>query len=102
MSQNEDGLEKKIQGFVEKMGVWMFLALVSMCIFQFNVIEKRISATERAVGRLHDGKVSKVELKEVQESFLRETQLLRQDVRDGFSVLRNDMNRRDAVSPKPR
>jgi uncharacterized protein YukE len=78
------------------------LALISLAAFTYqgdktNIntsianAEKGIAANQRAISRLQEGKVSREEFKNVQEQWIRETQGLRQDLRDLASVLRVDV-----------
>jgi hypothetical protein len=88
------GIEKRVQGLFDKVGVWMFLALVSLCIFQFQGLEKRVQSTELAVSGLQEGKVSRAELKDVQQSILRELSGSRNDFKNSIDTFRNDMGAR--------
>ena len=92
----------KLQGLIEKFGGWAALALVALVGYMYqgdrvntqNAIaaaEKGIAANARAINRLQEGKVSREEFKNVQEQWIRETQGLRQDIRDLASVLRVDV-----------
>lgn len=83
----------KLQQLIEKFGGWAAIALVSLAAFtyqgdkavtqqQIAAIEKNVASTNRSIARLQEGKVSKEELKNVQESWIRETAGLRQDIRD--------------------
>ena len=85
--------EGKLQQLIEKFGGWAAIALISLAAFTYNgdkantqaqiaSIEKNIATTNRAIARLQEGKVSKEELKNVQEQWIRETTGLRQDIRD--------------------
>ena len=96
---NESG---KLQGLIEKFGGWVGLALISLAAFTYQGdrattqasivrLEKSIEANVRATNRLQEGKVSREEFKSVQEQWIRETQGLRQDVRDLAQVLRVDV-----------
>jgi hypothetical protein len=85
--------EGKLQQLIEKFGGWAAIALISLAATMYNgdkastearfaSVEKEVATNRRAIGRLQEGKVSKEELKNVQESWIRETAGLRQDIRD--------------------
>jgi hypothetical protein len=85
--------EGKLQQLIEKFGGWAAIALVTLACFTYQgdrantqsqiiAIETNLKTTNRAISRLQEGKVSKEELKNVQESWIRETAGLRQDIRD--------------------
>lgn len=99
-SQQENG---KLTQLIEKFGGWAAVAMITMAAWFYNTQQvenlRRYDAitaitTEhtRAISRLQDSKASRAELKELQESFLRETQGLRQDFKEGFSILRADIS----------
>lgn len=101
MSSPSTGSDK-LQGLIEKFGGWAVLALVALVGYMYQVdrvntqnaiasTEKSIAANTRAISRLQEGKVSREEFKNVQEQWIRETQGLRQDIRDLASVLRVDV-----------
>lgn len=92
----------KLQTLIEKWGGWAAVALITLLGYMYqgdrantqNAIqsaEKGIAANARAINRLQEGKVSREEFKNVQEQWIRETQGLRQDIRDLASVLRVDV-----------
>lgn len=96
---NETG---KLQQLIEKFGGWAGLAIVSLVVFMYQGdkaitsaaiagLEKNIAANQQAIDRLQEGKVSREEFKSVQEQWIRETQGLRQDIRDLAQVLRVDL-----------
>ncbi|MNC18469.1 hypothetical protein D3C75_663700 [compost metagenome] len=98
----------KLQDLIEKFGGWAGIALVSLAAFMYqgdkaNIqasvanAEKGIAANQRAISRLQEGKVSREEFKSVQEQWIRETQGLRQDIRELTGALRVDLN-----APKPK
>lgn len=94
--------ESKLQELIQKFGGWAGVSLVVLTCFMYQTdrqntqnaiagLEKNISANQRAISRLQEGKVSREEFKNVQEQWIRETQGLRQDIRDLASVLRVDV-----------
>lgn len=94
----------KLQDLIEKFGGWAGLALVSLAAFMYqgdktntmNAIaglEKNIESNQRAISRLQEGKVSREEFKSVQEQWIRETQGLRQDIRELTGALRVDVKK---------
>lgn len=98
---NNDG--GKLQGLIEKFGGFAGLALISLTAFIYQgdktntqaaiaTLEKNITYNQRAIGRLQEGKVSREEFKSVQEQWIRETQGLRQDIRELTGALRVDLN----------
>lgn len=100
-TRNEGG---KLQELIEKFGGWAAAALVTLAAVMYqgdksstdqrinstvvateqrlSSLDKEININRRAIARLQEGKVSKEELKNVQESWIRETQGLREDIRD--------------------
>lgn len=94
--------EGKLQGLIEKFGGWAFMIILTMGVYMYqgdkaNMQENqaatnaRVTSTERAIGRLQDGKASREELKNSQEASLRELQGLRADMKDLMATMRNDM-----------
>lgn len=94
--------ESKLQDLIQKFGGFAGVALISLTAFMYQAdrtntqnaiasVEKNIAANQRAISRLQEGKVSREEFKNVQEQWIRETQGLRQDLRDLASVLRIDV-----------
>lgn len=97
--QNETS---KLQDLIERFGGWAGIALVSLAAFMYqgdkantqnalDALEKNIATNQRAISRLQEGKVSREEFKSVQEQWIRETQGLRQDIRDLTGALRIDV-----------
>jgi hypothetical protein len=98
--------DNKLQALIEKFGGWTAVALLSLVVYsyqsgqaenqaKFDQINARFTVSEKAINRLSEGKASRAELKELQESFLRETAGLRQDMREGFAVIRSDIAARN-------
>lgn len=94
--------ENKLQDLIQKFGGFAGVALISLTAFMYQAdrtntqsaiagLEKNIAANQRAISRLQEGKVSREEFKNVQEQWIRETQGLRQDIRDLAGVLRVDV-----------
>lgn len=92
----------KLQVIIEKWGGWAAVSLIALVAYMYQgdrvntqnsiaAAEKGIAANARAINRLQEGKVSREEFKNVQEQWIRETQGLRQDLRDLASVLRVDV-----------
>ena len=92
----------KLDQMIGKFGGWAAIAIVSMLVWFYNTgqqenmrrydtVQATVQDHTRAIGKLQDSKASRAELKELQESFLRETQGLRQDFKEGFSILRSDI-----------
>lgn len=92
----------KLQGMIERFGGWAALALITLIGYMYqgdrvntqqaiSANEKGIAANSRAINRLQEGKVSREEFKNTQEAWIRETQGLRQDVRDLTNSLRMDL-----------
>lgn len=95
--------ESKLQELIAKFGGWAGIALVSLSAFMYQGdkantqsamtgLEKSIASTQREISRLQEGKVSREEFKSVQEQWIRETQGLRQDIRELTGALRVDLN----------
>lgn len=101
----------KLSILIEKFGGWAIVAIISMLVWFYNTgqqenirryeqVTVKVQENTRAIGKLQDSKASRAELKELQESFLRETQGLRQDFKEGFSILRSDIAvRREYQNP---
>lgn len=94
--------DNKLQELIEKFGGWAAIALISVIGFMYQGdrantqstitgLEKGIATNQRAIARLQEGKVSREEFKSVQEQWIRETQGLRQDIRDLAGALRVDV-----------
>jgi uncharacterized protein YukE len=94
--------DNKLQELIQKFGGFAGIALISLTAFMYQAdrastkneiagLEKNIAANQRAIGRLQEGKVSREEFKNVQEQWIRETQGLRQDLRDLANALRIDV-----------
>lgn len=106
-NQANDG--SKLQELIWKFGGWAVLALISVVGVMYTndrqntanelaTLEKSITATQRAISRLQEGKVSREEFRSVQEQWIRETQGMRQetqgmrqDIRELTSALRIDI-----------
>lgn len=100
MSNPNEG--SKLQELIEKFGGWACIALLTLVgvIYtndrqntanELAALEKSIAATQRAIGRLQEGKVSREEFRSVQEQWIRETQGMRQDIRELTGALRVDV-----------
>lgn len=92
----------KLQQLIEKFGGWAFIAILTMGVYMYQgdkanmqesmaAVNARVTSSERAIGRLQDGKASREELKNSQEASLRELQGLRADMKDLMSTMRSDM-----------
>lgn len=100
---NQTGSDNgKLQGLIEKFGGWAALSLFTLIGVMYQgdrantqaaiaSLEKSIESNGRAISRLNEGKVSREEFKNVQEQWIRETQGLRQDIRDVMDTLRVDI-----------
>lgn len=93
----------KLQMMIERFGGWTAGALLMLVIYMYQGdraatqaaianVEKGVATNVRAISRLQEGKVSREEFKTMQEQLIRETQGLRQDVRDLAGALRIDVN----------
>lgn len=92
----------KLNELIEKFGGWAAISLIAVIGYMYQGdrantqaaiagVEKNIDSTQKAISRLQEGKVSREEFKNVQEQWIRETQGLRQDIRDLASALRVDV-----------
>lgn len=92
----------KIHELIEKFGGWTALVLVALICYMYQGdraatansiagLEKNIEANQTAISRLQEGKVSREEFRSVQEQWIRETQGIRQDIRDLTIALRIDV-----------
>lgn len=92
----------KLQGLIDKFGGWAAGSLIILLGYMYQgdrtntqqsiaAAEKGIASNARAINRLQEGKVSREEFKTIQEQWIRETQGMRQDIRDLASVLRVDV-----------
>lgn len=92
----------KLQLLIEKFGGWAFMVILTMGVYMYQgdkssmqesmaAVNVRVTTSERAIGRLQDGKASREELKSSQEASLRELQGLRADMKDLMTTMRNDM-----------
>ena len=103
MTQDNPHGNGKLNQLIEKFGGWAAITMIGMAAWFYNTgqaenlrrYDSVVAITTehtRAISRLQDSKASRAELKELQESFLRETQGLRQDFKEGFSILRADIS----------
>lgn len=103
MTQDNPQVNGKLNQLIEKFGGWAAVTMIAMAAWFYNTgqaenlrrYDSVVAITTehtRAISRLQDSKASRAELKELQESFLRETQGLRQDFKEGFSILRADIS----------
>lgn len=101
MSNPSTGSDR-LQGLIERFGGWAAGALIMLLGYMYqgdrtntqqsiSSAEKSIAANSSAINRLQEGKVSREEFKNTQEAWIRETQGLRQDVRDLTNSLRMDL-----------
>lgn len=101
MSNPSTGSDK-LQGLIERFGGWAAVSLIALLGYMYQgdrvntqqaiaSNEKSIASNTRAINRLQEGKVSREEFKNTQEAWIRETQGLRQDVRDLTNSLRMDL-----------
>lgn len=99
---DQKGSSNKLQDLIERFGGWATLALLTLVCYMYQAdrvqiqnaienVEKSVAVNVRAINRLQEGKVSREEFKNVQEAWIRETQGLRQDVRDLTNSLRLDL-----------
>jgi hypothetical protein len=99
---DQKGSNNKLQDLIERFGGWATLALLTLVCYMYQAdrvqmqnaienVEKSVAVNVRAINRLQEGKVSREEFKNVQEAWIRETQGLRQDVRDLTNSLRLDL-----------
>jgi len=112
MTQDNPQVNGKLNQLIEKFGGWAAVTMIAMAAWFYNTgqaenlirYDSVVAITTehtRAISRLQDSKASRAELKELQESFLRETQGLRQDFKEGFSILRADISvRREYATGK--
>jgi len=100
-----DSETSKINLLIEKFGGWAAVTLIVLVSFMYQQdrasmkaelasTNARIVSAERSIGRLQEGKASRAELKELQESFLREIVGTRQDMKEGFQIIRSDIAQR--------
>lgn len=100
MSEKENS---RLQDLINRFGGWAAFALLSLVAYMYQgdraatqaaiaSVEKGVATNVRAINRLQEGKVSREEFKNMQEQLIRETQGLRQDVRDLAGALRIDVN----------
>lgn len=99
---SERGSDNKVQMLIEKFGGWTSMCLLALLCYMYQgdrantqaaiaSVEKGVAVNVRAISRLQEGKVSREEFKSVQEQWIRETQGLRQDIRDLTNSLRVDV-----------
>lgn len=92
----------KLQTMIEKFGGWAAATLIALIGYMYqgdrantqsaiSSVERGITLNTRAISRLQEGKVSREEFKTVQEQWIRETQGLRQDIRELTGALRIDI-----------
>lgn len=104
MSANSSN-DGKLQQLIEKGGGWAAMALVSLltvmytndkAALQMQLVDlnKQVVMQSKQINRLQEGKASRAELKEMGEAFTREVQNTRQDIKDQFSTLRQDIIQR--------
>lgn len=95
----------KLQELIEKWGAKSAALLVVLCAFIYQqdraalisdnkALSARVSASERAIGRLQEGKASREELKAAMDSIKADNQRGRDDFKDVVQTLRNDLVQR--------
>lgn len=95
----------KLQELMEKWGAKSAGLLVVLCAFIYQqdrssliadnkALGARVSASERAIGRLQEGKASREELKAAMDSIKADNQRGRDDFKDIINTMRNDLVQR--------
>lgn len=97
--------DNKLQMLVEKWGAYAAALLLALCGFIYQqdraqlmqdnaALSARVGASERAIGRLQEGKASREELKAAIDSIRSDNQRGRDDFKDVVTTLRNDLVQR--------
>lgn len=95
----------KLQELIEKWGSKSAGLLLFLCLFIYQqdrasligdnkALGARVSASERAIGRLQEGKASREELKAAMDSIKADNQRGRDDFKDIINTMRNDLVQR--------
>lgn len=93
----------QVQSLIQKFGGWTSMCLLALVCYMYQgdrvntqnsiaSVEKGVATNARAISRLQEGKVSREEFKSVQEQWIRETQGLRQDIRELTNALRVEVS----------
>ena len=85
---------KMAVGFVIALGVYSYQGDRQAMQNDMAGISARTGSNERSIGRLQDQKASREEVKELQAQFIREMSGTRTDIKEGFQLLRSDINQR--------
>ena len=105
MSENERSRQDKLQGILDHWGKMAVGFVIALGVYSFQGdrqaiqndmagLSARTGASERSIGRLQDQKASREEVKELQAQFIREMSGTRTDIKEGFQLLRSDINQR--------
>lgn len=103
MTQETD--KGKLQDLYEKWGAKSAGLLLVLCAFIYQqdrgslisdnkALGARVAASERAIGRLQEGKASREELKAAMDSIKADNQRGRDDFKDIINTMRNDLVQR--------
>ncbi len=105
MSENERPKQDKLQGILDHWGKMAVGFVIALGVYSYQGdrqaiqndmagLSARTGSNERSIGRLQDQKASREEVKELQAQFIREMSGTRTDIKDGFQLLRSDINQR--------
>ncbi len=105
MSENERPKQDKLQGILDHWGKMAAGFVIALGVYSYQGdrqaiqndmagLSARTGSNERSIGRLQDQKASREEVKELQAQFIREMSGTRTDIKDGFQLLRSDINQR--------
>ena len=78
MSNNS--AEQRINGYWEKWGLWVAVALLSVCAYTFQEQKTRIDRLEADVQKLYIEKASKEDMREFEGRVTRQVEGLKEDI----------------------
>ncbi len=81
MSNNQaTGADTRINGYWEKWGLWVAVALLSVCAYTFQDQKSRIDRLEADVQKLYIEKVSKEDMKEFEARVTKQVEGIKEDI----------------------
>lgn len=97
--------DSKVQQLIAKLGGWAGIALVSLAAFTYqgdkaatqqtiSTLERSIAQNASDISQVRDTKLSKEEFKQAQDTWIRETAGMREDVRDLTKIIQRQLEKK--------
>ena len=80
MATNKETQDSRINGYWEKWGLWVAVALLSVCAYTFQDQKTRIDRLEDDVQKLYIEKASKEDMKEFEARISRQVIGIKEDI----------------------